>query len=125
MTPATLTRAKQILSRGVRTHYVYFIAVETERGAAVKIGTSHDPDGRIVGIRRRGVKVPDHVVPHLGQAHLVGQVEGDNELETELHRAFAHANLIGEWFDYDQISDDIDELLAVHCVCRGCQAVKV
>jgi hypothetical protein len=119
-----LDRATDLLRRGVRPHYVYFMMVETPWMTAVKIGTSYDPEQRINSIRRAGCKCPEGIKYHLNTASLIGQVEGDAELERELHRSFAAARLDGEWFNYSLIQNDVISLLSQFCVCRGCQAVN-
>jgi hypothetical protein len=119
-----LLRARNLLTRGMRDQFVYFILVEAPRVSAVKIGWSFDPQGRIPAIRRGGCKTPSHVENYLHNATVIGQVIGDKELETELHRVFADARLSGEWFDYGVIAPDVTRILAEHCVCRGCQVMR-
>jgi hypothetical protein len=124
MSTPTLLRAHNLLRRGTRQHFVYFALVETPMMSAVKIGTSHDPEQRLVGIRQGTSKTPAVILGELGSARLIGQVVGDGELEKELHRVFADAHLLGEWFNYQIIWPDLQAILADYCVCRGCQAVS-
>jgi hypothetical protein len=55
---------------------------------------------------------------------LLGWVEGDHELETLLHRAFADYRIVGEWFSYSDIKQAIKQLLNLSCLCLGCQAER-
>lgn len=122
-------KALQVLARGVRPHYVYFcLAKSTEpaTGAAVKIGTTYDPDARLVGIRAGTTKAPQWLCEptRVASVDYLGFVVGDQELEQHLHKAFAAYRITGEWFSYAPISQAIDELLRDACVCRGCQMEK-
>jgi predicted GIY-YIG superfamily endonuclease len=109
-------RALGVLRRGTRPHYVYFIL---SREDAVKIGTTTDPDARLMALRNDNTKRPRFVDG--GDLRLLGWVEGDHELETLLHRAFADYRIVGEWFSYPDIEQAIRQLLNLSCLCRGCQ----
>lgn len=70
----------------MRESVVYFLR-DPEDGQ-IKIGTSVDPASRIRGIRTmRGREVA-----------LVATIPGSHEVETGLHKRFAHCRGIGEWF---------------------------
>jgi hypothetical protein len=118
MNQNALWQALGVLRRGTRPHYVYFILAETDK-PVVKIGTTTDPDGRLAALRVDATKRPDGIAPM--SFRLLGWVEGDRELECLLHRAFHDARLVGEWFDYARIENDINDLLLRACLCRGCQ----
>lgn len=86
----------------------------------VKIGTAVDVDQRLLTLRSGRTKAPEWIRPET--LRLLGWVEGDQELESVLHRAFKSDRVVGEWFNYDGISDDINKLLSGWCLCRGCHA---
>lgn len=113
-----LNRAQDVLRRGTRPHYVYFILAPGPRWA-VKIGTATDLGQRLSALRSPGTKAPSWI--RADTMHLHGWVEGDQELESLLHRAFSQHRLIGEWFDYEDTRDHIEALLADWCLCHGCQ----
>jgi hypothetical protein len=116
-----LRKAHQILQRGVREHFVYFaLASGSER--FVKIGTSYDPNQRISALRNGGTLEPDEIRENRSSfaLSLIGYVQGDGELERHLHRAFADYRCAGEWFAYEPIATEIDDMLAHHCECRSC-----
>lgn len=118
-----LRKAQQVMARGVRPHYVYFI-VAAPRSAGerlVKIGTTTDVDRRLSEIRKGGAKTPDELSADTHTLHLAGWTVADGETEKHLHRAFAQHRRGGEWFALDPIREDINQLLAHHCQCRGCQ----
>lgn len=121
-------RAVSIADRGVRPHYVYFCLAVPKEGVtngvkSLKIGTTYDPDRRLVGLQRGDTTSPDWLqdTGNASRIDFVGFVIGDAELEKHLHRAFAEHRLAGEWFAYEPIAALVDLLLGDHCVCRGCQ----
>lgn len=121
-----LRKAEQVLARGIRPHYVYFIVAtprDPRHAPLVKIGTTTDVDKRLSEIRRGGAKSPDWLEDLRAAARidLAGWVKADGEVEKYLHRAFADHRVGGEWFHLAAIRDDINYLLAEHCECRGCQ----
>ena len=108
-----------VLEAGTRPHYVYFILADGDPNSAVKIGTTVDVYGRLAALRNDDTKRPPWVKPET--LRLIGFVEGDHELERLLHCAFRDERLLGEWFDYVSIQDQIDEILYRKCKCRGCE----
>jgi hypothetical protein len=85
---------------------VYFFAADY----AVKIGRSVDPAKRVKTLR--GTKAPDDI--DLRAGHLVGTIPGGCRVESELHGRFYAHRLVGEWFTYAPIADDIASLIAEH-----------
>jgi hypothetical protein len=65
---------------------VYFIHAPSVN--LIKIGSSRDPEGRLVALRLLS-PVPLEIMSLMG---------GGYERETELHRQFAHLRSHGEWF---------------------------
>ena len=109
-----------ILERGVRPHYVYFLRATAAEGDAVKIGTTTDPRGRMAALKTDNTKRPDWVRPAETRLVLHGWVNGDQELERALHRAFADYQIVGEWFDFRDICIAVNCLLNDWCLCAGC-----
>lgn len=68
------------------SYQVYFI--QPVDGGPVKIGKSEDPRKRLREIQ----------TGHPAKLQIVGLIDGDESLERELHRKFAHLRLEGEWF---------------------------
>jgi len=94
---------KVLLEMGTRTHYVYFLLAELEDGKQiVKIGTTTNIDRRLLLIKQR--------VPYKIQS-ILGQVEGDQELESNLHLSFCKLKYSKEWFYYESLIPYIAELL--------------
>lgn len=123
-----LGKAIDIIRRGTRTHYVYFIMAQPHDsidGAedCVKIGTTTDPDYRLMSIRTRAFKCPEWLsdTSRAKRIDYIGYVVGDQELEKELHRAFSDYRISGEWFALAPLVEHIRFLLRDYCVCRGCQ----
>lgn len=121
-----LRKARQVMARGVRPHYVYFMVAEphdARHPVVVKIGTAVDVDERLTQVRAGSAKSPAWLEDRSAarRIDLAGWVVGDRELERHLHRAFAPYCEGGEWFALTPIRDDINNLLAADCVCRGCQ----
>lgn len=121
-------KAIDIIRRGTRTHYTYFIkaipkATIFDAVPCVKIGTTTDIDHRLSSIRTRAFNCPTWLedTSNAERIDVIGYAIGDAELEKELHRAFAEHRISGEWFALAPIAPAIDFLLRDHCVCRGCQ----
>jgi len=121
------SRSTLLIRRGPRAQYVYFLLATLHRTSqqAVKIGWSHDPNGRACAISPDSVKSPDwmrgETAPELT---VLGYISGDAELEHALQREFCQAHLVGEWFDYASIRQQIDDLLNEHCLCATCEIRK-
>lgn len=79
--------------------FVYFFR-ETVHGS-IKIGTSRDPNSRIVGVQ---TGCPFPVV-------LLGVIEGNETRELSLHEKFSAYRLCGEWFSSD-ILDAVKAIVA-------------
>jgi hypothetical protein len=109
-----------ILERGVRPHYVYFLRAHTLKQDAVKIGTTTDPSSRMAALKCDNTKHPTWVREAGARLTLYGWVNGDQELEKALHRAFADYRITGEWFDMTLTRASIDDLLTSWCLCPGC-----
>jgi hypothetical protein len=100
---AELHYCKILLALGTRTHYVYFLLAELDDGQqVVKIGTTTNIARRLLLIKQR--------VPYKIKA-ILGQVEGDQELESHLHLSFCKFKYSKEWFYYEPIRHHIDDLL--------------
>lgn len=98
-----LHMAKVIAELGTRNHYVYFLLAELDDGQRiVKVGTSAVLDRRMSLIKSR---VPYKVI------ELLGQIEGDEELESSLHLAFHKFKFAKEWFYFDPIEFYVADFL--------------
>ena len=115
-----LNRARMILNRGVRPHYVYFLRATTLDNDAIKIGTTTDPNGRMSALKYDSTKHPAWVRQPDTRVTLHGWVNGDQELEKTLHRAFTDYRIVGEWFDFSEICIAVNCLLNDWCLCAGC-----
>ena len=103
-----LNLAKILAEVGTRTHYVYFLLAELDDGQTiVKIGTSAVIERRILLIKNR---VSYKII------ELLGQIEGDQELESTLHLAFHKFKHAKEWFYFEPIEFHIAEFLQNHGV---------
>lgn len=117
----------RVLDQGTRPHFVYFIVARTPDPELmfeplVKIGTSTDVKARLEGLRRGDrTKGADWLgEPCFADLEVLGYVEGDRELESLLHKAFAEHRAGGEWFWYDPVRDTVDDILDEHCCCELC-----
>lgn len=109
-----LRMAHQVVARGIRPHYVYFMVatpLDKRDDVLVKVGTSTDVDRRLSQIRAACAAPVD----------LAGWIVADGETEKHLHKAFSQHAIGGEWFVLAPIRSAINDLLASYCVCRGCQ----
>jgi hypothetical protein len=98
-----LDYCKILLALGTRTHYVYFLLAELDDGKQiVKIGTTTNIERRLLLIKQR--------VPYKIQA-ILGQLEGDQELESHLHLSFCKFKYSKEWFYYEPLRHHIADLL--------------
>ena len=109
-----------ILERGVRPHYVYFLRATTLDNDAVKIGTTTDPHSRMAALKCDNTKHPAWVREAGTRLTLHGWVNGDQELEKALHKAFADYRIVGEWFHFGEICIAVNCLLNDWCLCPGC-----
>lgn len=69
-----------------RRERVYFIRAQTL--GLIKIGVAGDLDKRLAGLQCGS---PDKL-------EVIGTIVGENKLERELHKRFAHLRQHGEWF---------------------------
>ena len=98
-----LLMAKIIVELGTRDHYVYFLLADLDDGRKiVKVGTSTNIERRVFLIKNR---VPYKI------DRIIGQVCGDEELESHLHNAFHKFKYAKEWFHFEPVKDYIYELL--------------
>ena len=101
--PNEFQRCKDIIEIGTRPHFVYFLLAKTKANEdIVKIGTSTQVNRRVEMIKTRTVHHIDKVL---------GQVEGDEELESALHLAFYKFQYEKEWFYFKPVKNHIEELL--------------
>lgn len=84
-------------------HYVYILC-DNDVSGRCKIGRTKHPATRL---HRFDVKLPFH--PYV---LAVIPCRNDVELETELHREYAHKRVNGEWFSLSD--DDIKRLLSIY-----------
>lgn len=78
-------------------HRVYFI----EMNEFIKIGYSSNLERRIENL----------ALGHPYEIRLLHDIEGSFDLETDLHRRFAHIHVRGEWFRKEQELLDYIEIL--------------
>jgi len=84
--PISVAPCRQLTLRAFGVHKVYFVQ---ESGMhAIKIGTAKNVDRR--------VKAMVVGTPHL--LSVLAIIEGNREVESALHKRFAHARIRGEWF---------------------------
>jgi hypothetical protein len=122
---SNIGHAVRLLEEGMRPHFVYFLEVRNdflELPAMVKIGTSATPQDRITQLSRHLDKGPEWLNTSDGDCdyRCMGLLVGDEELEGQLHKAFASHRIAGEWFWLEPIEMAIDFLLSEYCVCQTC-----
>jgi hypothetical protein len=74
--------------------YVYFI----RQGDWVKIGYSANPHKRLSGLQTSNPK----------PLTLLKTIKADQSYEKHLHNQLMYANVRGEWFDYEKVTERID-----------------
>jgi hypothetical protein len=125
-----LTIAEQVMERGVRPRYVYFLVAECSDDdcsfdALLKIGTTCNLEARRQSLyKSSGPAWLSNGCDAATFFGFVNVVMGDQELEGHFHRAFAdfRAGNEREWFWYtNQVRDALDFFLDDWCVCEMCQ----
>jgi len=88
-----------------KTHVVYFFRV----GSHVKVGKTNDIAARMRTLKTPsgGAKAPDGLVTKKGE--LLGTIFGYSKTEGILHRMLAEHRTAGEWFDWNQDTQEIIE----------------
>jgi hypothetical protein len=106
---------------------VYFILAFDELGNdnMVKIGVSVDPVKRFEDLSlelwKESNGYPDWLDMGYADLRLLGYVQGHQQLETALHKAFKDKSRGREWFSYDQeLEGYVDGILEDYCVCHNC-----
>ena len=106
---------------------VYFIVARDEltEDHLVKIGVSVDPIKRFgdlsLELWKESNGYPDWLNDGCVFIELLGYVQGHQQLETVLHKAFNHKSRGREWFTYDdELASEIDSILCDYCVCKRC-----
>ena len=106
---------------------VYFILAFDELGNdnMVKIGVSVDPIKRFEDLSlelwKESNGYPDWLDLGYADLRLLGYVQGHQQLETALHKAFKDKSRGREWFSYDQeLEGYVDGILQDYCVCHNC-----
>jgi hypothetical protein len=117
--------ALELARRGPRKPYVYFALFQEEGlDPIVKIGKSSDVPSRMQALARHDPKAPDWLAWDAYEPHLIGIIEGDEELERAIHRALAHWRIDREFFWYEgEATIFIDDLLSDYCACQICEAL--
>ena len=105
--------------------YVYFILAEAEGfDPLVKIGLTVDLPRRFKEILSdvdTGKYELDWLAGGADSLRVLGILEGNQPLETALHKAFKRKAAGREWFWFDDdLAPVIDDLLCDHCVCEPC-----
>ena len=105
--------------------YVYFILAEAEGfDPLVKIGLTVDLPRRFKEISSdidTGKYEIDWLAGGADTLRVLGILEGNQPLETALHKAFKRKAAGREWFWFDDDLDlVIDDLLCDYCVCESC-----
>lgn len=83
---------------------VYFFLADH----AVKVGRSIHPEHRVKTLK--GTKAPEGIDTRAGR--LLGTIPGGSKTEGALHLEFRPFLLVGEWFEYAPIADQIAALIA-------------
>lgn len=116
----------RILQQGLRPRFVYFAEArsyeEESFPTLVKIGTTVDPARRLKEIELACARGPEWLSDkdNLVSLGFMGLLLGDEELEQQLHKAFATHRVSGEWFWLDPLDEVVDILLSNFCVCSAC-----
>ena len=105
---------------------VYFILAFDELGNdnMVKIGVSVDPVKRFEDLSlelwKESNGYPDWLDMGYADLRLVGYVQGHQQLETALHKAFKDKSRGREWFTYDEeLEGYVDRILHDYCVSQN------
>lgn len=83
---AQLIIPSTVVRRSKPRRFVYF--VEAQEAKLIKIGIANDPAQRLITLQAASV---DKLV-------IIGVIDGDQEVERNLHARFSHLRQHGEWF---------------------------
>jgi hypothetical protein len=119
-----LNTAYEYINNPVKS-FIYFILAESEGfDSLVKIGLTVDLPRRFKEISsdiETGKYDIDWLAGGTDTLRVLGILEGNQPLETALHKAFKSKAAGREWFWFDDdLSPVIDNLLCDHCVCEPC-----
>ena len=126
LSQAYLNEAYEMLRNPVMPNVYFILAADIfEENNLVKIGVSVDPmkrfDDLSLELWKEANSYPDWLNDGGVQLEMLGYVQGHQQLETALHKAFKDKHRGREWFTYDdELEADIGSILDDYCVCKKC-----